>query len=78
MARCVIIGTIDKRHGACRRAVFLRAARAAQREETMLQIRQIRIGDYRAAYRLIRQAFGGSNISDGHEQDWVIAQRSGK
>ena len=44
----------------------------------MLQIRQIRIGDYRAAYRLIRQAFGGSNISDGHEQDWVIAQRSGK
>ena len=44
----------------------------------MLQIRQIRIWDYRAAYRLIRQAFGGSNISDGHEQDWVIAQRSGK
>lgn len=42
-----------------------------------MHIRQIKIGDYRAAYRLIRQAFAQSRISDGQEQDWVIAQRSG-
>lgn len=41
-----------------------------------MHIRQIRIGDYRTVYRLIRQAFAHSRISDGCEQDWVIAQRS--
>ena len=41
-----------------------------------MHIRQIKIGDYRAVYRLIRQAFAQSRISDGCEQDWVIAQRS--
>lgn len=41
-----------------------------------MHIRQIKIGDYRAAYRLIRQSFAQSQVSDGHEQDWVIAQRS--
>lgn len=43
-----------------------------------MHIRQIKIGDYRAVYRLIRQAFAHSRISDGQEQDWVIAQRSSR
>lgn len=42
----------------------------------MLQIRQATIGDYRTVYKLVRQAFAQSKISDGQEQDWIIAQRS--
>ncbi len=40
-----------------------------------MQIRQARLGDYRAIYQLVRQAFEKSRISDGQEQDWIIAQR---
>lgn len=43
-----------------------------------MQIRQARLGDYRAIYELVRQAFAGSHISDGREQDWVITQRGKK
>ncbi len=40
-----------------------------------MQIRQARLGDYRAIYQLVRQAFEKSRISDGQEQDWIVAQR---
>lgn len=43
-----------------------------------MHIRQVRLGDYRAIYELVRQAFAGSHISDGQEQDWVITQRGKK
>lgn len=42
----------------------------------MLDIRQATIGDYRTVYKLVRQAFAQSQISDGQEQNWIIAQRS--
>lgn len=41
----------------------------------IVYIRQARVGDYRPIYRLVRQAFAQSCISDGQEQDWIIAQR---
>ena len=40
-----------------------------------MQIRQARLGDYRAIYQLVRQAFAESRISDGQEQDWIVVQR---
>lgn len=43
-----------------------------------MYIRQARLGDYRAIYQLVQQAFTGSRISDGQEQDWIVAQRGKK
>lgn len=43
-----------------------------------MHIRQVRLGDYRAIYQLVQQAFAGSHISDGREQDWIVAQRGKK
>ena len=42
-----------------------------------MQIRQAKIGDYRGIYRLVKTAFAAAKVSDGTEQDLVLALRAG-
>lgn len=42
-----------------------------------MQIRQAKIGDYRGIYRLVKTAFATAKVSDGMEQDLVLALRAG-
>ena len=35
-------------------------------------------GDHRAIYQMVKNAFSGSRISDGQEQNWIIKQRGTK
>lgn len=41
-----------------------------------MRIRQVRIGDYRGIYKLVRKAFESSAVSDGAEQDFVLELRA--
>ena len=43
-----------------------------------MYIRQARLGDHRAIYQMVKNAFSGSRISDGQEQNWIIKQRGTK